>query len=114
MVSTEGMDRELSGHVRYAARTSKKLARKMFHAMVKHGPKLEREQMLLARFCANARLRIEEAFRGVANNTDRMGYRLAQSILGDSSAFLHEGIVHEDLEEDDSEAVVAEVPVREL
>jgi hypothetical protein len=123
----------------------------MFHAMVKHGPKLEREQMLLGRFvdigtelfaqvasatraqallnegrdrkdvlalvehfCANSRLRIEEAFRGVAKNTDRMGYRLAQSILADSSAFLYEGIVHKDLEEGASEAIAAEEPVREL
>jgi hypothetical protein len=151
MVSTAGMDPELSGHVRYAARTSKKLARKMFHAMVKHGPKLEREQMLLARFvdigtelfaqvasatraqallnegrdrmdvialvehfCANSRLRIEEAFRGVAKNTDRMGYRLAQSILADSSAFLNEGIVRKELEESSPDAAPAEAPAPEL
>lgn len=50
MPNTAGMDPALKNHVRYAARQSKKLARKMFHAMVKHGPKLEREQMLLARF----------------------------------------------------------------
>jgi hypothetical protein len=150
-VSTSGMDEELARHVRYAARTSKKLARKMFHAMVKHGPKLEREQMLLARFvdvgtelfaqvasasraqallkeggdrkevlalvehfCANSRLRIEEAFRGVSKNTDRMGYRLAQSILGDSSAFLYEGIVHKELEAQLADAVAAEEEVKEL
>ncbi len=44
------MDPALSKHVRYAAKTSKKLARRLFHQMVKHGPKLEREQMLLSRF----------------------------------------------------------------
>jgi alkylation response protein AidB-like acyl-CoA dehydrogenase len=135
-VSAPGMEPELKRHLRYVARTSKKLSRKMFHAMVKHGPKLEREQMLLARFvdigselfaqaasatraqaligegkdrsevlalvehfCANSRLRIEEAFRGVGKNTDRMGYRLAQSILADSSLFLYEGIVQRDLDE---------------
>jgi hypothetical protein len=145
MVSTEGMDRELAPHVRYAARTSKKLARKMFHAMVQHGPKLEREQMLLGRFvdvgtelfaqvasatraqallkegrnrkdvlslvehfCANSRLRIEEAFRGVSKNNDRMGYRLAQSILADSADFLQEGIVQKELEGRLAEQIAAE------
>jgi hypothetical protein len=151
MVSTSGMDEALASHVRYAARTAKKLARGMFHAMVKHGPKLEREQMLLARFvdigtelfaqvasatraqallkegrdrgevialvehfCANSRLRIEEAFGGVGKNTDRMGYRLAQSILAGSSAFLYEGIVHKELEEAAAAEARAEEKVPEL
>lgn len=37
-------------HVRYAAKTSRKLARTLFHAMARNGPKLEREQLLLGRF----------------------------------------------------------------
>jgi alkylation response protein AidB-like acyl-CoA dehydrogenase len=39
-----------AAHVRYAARTSRKLARMIFHALLRHGPKLEQEQLLLGRF----------------------------------------------------------------
>jgi len=40
----------LAGHVNYTARTSKRLARGLFHAMARFGPKLDREQLLLSRF----------------------------------------------------------------
>src|SRR5438132_3764178 len=40
----------LRTHVDYAARTSKRLARGLFHAMARFGPKLDREQLLLSRF----------------------------------------------------------------
>ena len=44
----------LRGHVDYAARTSKRLARGLFHAMARFGPKLDREQLLLSRFVGAA------------------------------------------------------------
>ncbi|MFL6567721.1 MAG: acyl-CoA dehydrogenase family protein [Chthoniobacterales bacterium] len=48
------LHRDLRPHVEYAAKTSKKLARQLFHAMMRFGPKLEREQLLLSRFCGVA------------------------------------------------------------
>jgi alkylation response protein AidB-like acyl-CoA dehydrogenase len=41
---------DLQRHVDYATSTSKKLARGLFHAMTRFGPKLDREQLLLSRF----------------------------------------------------------------
>jgi alkylation response protein AidB-like acyl-CoA dehydrogenase len=41
---------DLREHVNYGAAASKKLARGLFHAMMRFGPKLDREQLLLSRF----------------------------------------------------------------
>jgi hypothetical protein len=41
---------EFAQHRRYVARTSRKLSRALFHAMLRHGPKLEKQQVLLGRY----------------------------------------------------------------
>src|ERR1700736_2696435 len=46
----DNLHSDLQKHVDYAAVTSKKLARGLFHAMARFGPKLDREQLLLSRF----------------------------------------------------------------
>ena len=46
----DNLHRDLQKHVNYAARTSKRLARGLFHAMARFGPKLDRQQLLLSRF----------------------------------------------------------------
>jgi len=46
----DNLPKILRTHVDFAAATSKKLARGLFHAMARFGPKLDREQLLLSRF----------------------------------------------------------------
>lgn len=45
-----GVPGQLARHLGYAAKNSRRLARRLFHAMAANGPKLEREQVLLGRF----------------------------------------------------------------
>ena len=45
-----GLDPKLRRHVRWARRRTRRLARRLFHAMVTNGPALEREQILLGDF----------------------------------------------------------------
>jgi alkylation response protein AidB-like acyl-CoA dehydrogenase len=46
----DNLHSDLQAHLNYGARTSKRLARGLFHAMARFGPKLDREQLLLSRF----------------------------------------------------------------
>jgi alkylation response protein AidB-like acyl-CoA dehydrogenase len=41
---------KLKSHMKYIARNSRRLGRRLFHAMLRFGPKLERQQVLLGRF----------------------------------------------------------------
>ncbi len=50
----KGLHRDLQAHINDAARASKRLARGLFHAMARFGPKLDREQLLLSRFVGAA------------------------------------------------------------
>lgn len=48
---SDGAERAcLSRNLRYASQGSRRLARSLFHAMLRFGPKLERQQVLLGRF----------------------------------------------------------------
>jgi len=44
------LDPAVASHATYCARTAKRLARRLFRAMVRHGTSIEKEQVLLGRF----------------------------------------------------------------
>lgn len=46
----DGLHPKLAAHITWARRATRRLARSLFHAMAKFGPRLEREQVLLGRF----------------------------------------------------------------
>ena len=48
---------------------------------------------LVDHFCRGAKRRIHESFRGIRDNDDRRGYRLAQDLLDGNSMWLEEGMV---------------------
>ena len=48
--NTRNLDRRNQAHLAYIAKTSKKLARTMFHTMAKYQTRLEREQLIMACF----------------------------------------------------------------
>ena len=82
----EGLHDDLRAHVDYAARTSHRLARGLFHAMARFGPKLDREQLLLSRFCRNRdgtfRNQRDLFVRAIENESRRTGGR--SSFAGES------------------------------
>jgi len=67
-------------HLQYVAKASKRLARTMFHTMVKYQQKLEREQMILANFvdigadlfAMSATLSYAEALMGQGNDKESL------------------------------------------
>ncbi len=132
-INTSGMDPKLAKQVRYVKKTARKLGRRMFHAMLRFGPKLEREQILLGRFvevgtelfaiaasctraqhlinqgkprsevlalvnhfCLESRGRINDRFRGITSNNDRIGYNLAQQVLGGAGGWMTDEVVRRD------------------
>jgi hypothetical protein len=120
----------LRTHMNRVARLARRMARTLFHQMVKFGPRLEKRQVLLGRiadigcdlfalaascvyaeklrrdgepeakvlmlvddFAAQAQVRIEQNFRGIARNADDHGYAVAQEVAAGEHAWLERGIL---------------------
>jgi hypothetical protein len=120
----------LATHVRFLDRTARRLARAIFHKMVRFGPKLEKKQATLFRavdvgaelfamaaavaraeqlrkegaasasrareladlFCRNARRRIADKFRALADNDDGLKYTISRRVLAGEEAWLESGL----------------------
>ncbi len=121
---------DLSPHLRYVERTSRKLARSTFYAMSRWQGRMETKQGFLGRivdigaelfamsaacvraellrgrgdhgreayqladaFCHQARLRVEELFGRLWNNTDDLDRKVVKNVLGGSYTWLEDGVI---------------------
>ncbi|MER6294987.1 acyl-CoA dehydrogenase family protein [Streptomyces althioticus] len=121
---------DLSPHLRYVERTSRKLARSTFYAMSRWQGRMETKQGFLGRivdigaelfamsaacvraellrgrgdhgreayqladaFCRQARLRVEELFGRLWNNTDDLDRKVVKNVLGGSYTWLEDGVI---------------------
>ena len=91
----------LAGHLRYAHRTSAKLARAIFYAMVRFGPGLERRQAVLGRIVeigAELFVMVSTVVRAHtlvnANPADRSPYSLADLFCRQSRARIRDRFDH--------------------
>ncbi|MEQ8143141.1 acyl-CoA dehydrogenase family protein [Streptomyces sp. OP7] len=121
---------DLSPHLRYVERTSRKLARSTFYAMSRWQGRMETKQGFLGRivdigaelfamsaacvraellrsrgdhgreayqladaFCRQARLRVEELFGRLWNNTDDLDRKVVKNVLAGTYEWLEDGVV---------------------
>jgi hypothetical protein len=100
--------------MRYINNTSKKLARVLFHSMIRYGPKLDKQQLLLGRITEigtelfilgasilransegknheiidviyiNTKLKVKNLFKDINNNNDKANYRFAKNVLANN------------------------------
>ncbi|OKK06826.1 acyl-CoA dehydrogenase [Streptomyces sp. CB03234] len=121
---------DLSTHLRYVERTSRKLARSTFYAMSRWQGRMETKQGFLGRivdigaelfamsaacvraellrtteahgreayqladvFCRQSRIRVEELFGRLWNNTDDLDRKVVKGVLSGTYTWLEEGII---------------------